>query len=263
MIFRLIFFIIIATSLSAKDRSWKTDFKTKVEAGLYISGFDGTIATVSNESASFKDDFGYLKSSSSYFGADLNFGHSYIPNISVNYLNAVQENSVTLNRTISIVNIPFSGQATTQIQYEVLDFILSYDIKNKGDRISLFGNKFYPGDITYSFGANIKKTLWNFQIIDREDTTATYKYVTLNSFVPLPYLGFKYYYYYLSLYGNMSAISFSEVKSMNYEVGIDFQLLKGFYLNASYMYESFEALEKQDTINFRTSGNKFSFKYKF
>lgn len=61
----------------------------------------------------------------------------------------------------------------------------------------------------------------------------------------------------------MSSLSLVDAKTTNYQAGIDFRIVDNIYLSYSYLYEDFEAIEKDDKINFKIYGNKFSFKYDF
>lgn len=263
MLKRLLLFLIMSISIHAEDISWYDKIHPEVETGMDMSTFDGTHSAVSNVKTSFKEDFGYLETSSSYFALNVDFDYDYIPNIYINYFNLEQTRDAELSEPLEIVNFDFDGLITTKIQYQVLNVILNYKIKKKGGRVKFFYWKFYPGDIRYSVGLNIKKIDWYFQIIQRKDTNAEFKYIRVQTNIPSPYIGVKYYYYNFLVHGDISAISFNEAKTINYQFGIDYKVIKDLYIGVSYTYDDFQATEKEDMLYFRKIGKKFSFKYLF
>ena len=265
MIFRFILFMILATSLFAQeteDTSWYDKIEPKIEAGMFIGNFSGSHSTSANDYTYFKDDLGYSNTLASYFALDVRLNYDYVPNFGVSYSNVRETRNANLDDTITIVGFPFSGPITSKIEYEVINYLVYYEVKQKGKWIPFLWWHIYPGDIEYSVGINIEAIDWNFQIIDR-DSSDTFKFVNIVSAFPMPFLGMKYYYYKLTVYANASAIAFNEVKSTNYEAGVDYQVVKDVYLSASYMYDDFQTMEQSDTIRFKTAGSKFSFKYKF
>lgn len=269
MILRFLFISLFVISLSAKDNNpkpelnWYEKLHLKVEAGLKVGDFEGTHSTFQKSVTSFKDDLEYSDTTSSHFALNIKSDIDYLPSFGVNYSNAKQTRDVLLEEKIEIVGFDFIGNATTKIEYEVINYFAYYELKQKGGRVKFGKLRFYPGDIEYKIGIHIESIYWDFQIIDREDTTAEAKYIRAVSSIPMPHFGVKYYYYALVLYADISAISFSEAKSLNYEAGIDYRIMKDLYLSASYFYDDFEVIERLDTIKFKTIGNKFSVKYNF
>lgn len=263
MIFRSLLLLLFITNLCAKDDSWYSKIHPELETGMHISDFNGKHSTTSNYTTDFKDDFGYKDSYSSYFALDFKFDYSYVPNLKISYFNVSQSRDADFTNPFKVVNFDYNGSVTTKIDYSVTNILLSYELKSKGSRVSIWRYKIYPGDISYSLGLNIKLINWYFQIIDRGILDAVPTFIRVNSSIPMPYIGMKYYYYNFRIFGDISTLSFSTAKSTNYQFGFEYKVIKDLFLSVSYKYEDFEATEKQDTINFKTSGNKFSFKYTF
>jgi hypothetical protein len=174
----------------------------------------------------------------------------------------MQENDVDFNRTIEFVATPMS-KVVTKMNYEVLNAVLFQEFKKKGSMVSLLGKSIYSGDLEFDIGVNIKMIDYILQMKDITKTDSIYMYDKVKSTILLPYAGFKYYRYGLVLFGNMSALSFADAKSTNYQFGAQYQILENIALGYSYMYEDFQATEKSDHINFKTAGNKFSLIYAF
>ena len=265
MIVRLILFIFISTSLWANDSSWYNNNKleTKIEAGIYSANFEGTHSIVPNITTDFKSDFEYRDTSSSYLGFEFRTKYDYIPNFEINYLSTTQARDTVLDKNVEIVGFDFNGTVTTQIEFEVINAVISYEFKKKGKIVPFLWWKVFTGDTEYSLGVNVKSVAWNFQIIDRDDPTSSYKYISVNSLLPVPYFGFRYFYYSLIAYANTSAIALSDAKTFDYKFGLEYKVINNFSLNIGYVYEGFEAVEKQDTIKFNSSGTKLSVKYIF
>ncbi len=263
MIYRFILLLVMVTSLYGAEDSWYNKIDVQVEAGMHFSSFDGTLTNSASTPTNFRSDFDYTNTYSSFFAIELKFDNAYIPNIDISYINSKQNQDVDLNKTMQVASYEFSGLTSTRIDYKVLNVLLSKEFLKKGTRFSFWRWKFYPGDIKYAIGINVKVIDWHFEIIDRKVTDSEYKFDRVESFIPLPYLGFKHFYYNLVTYAKISALSLSEAKSTNYQIGIDYKVVDGLYLGLSYMYEDFQAVEKKDSIDFRTTGNKFSFKYIF
>jgi hypothetical protein len=264
MIFRIFIFLFLTTSLFSADNtdSWYSKIDTKVEAGMFLSNFEGDISNASS-TTDFKDDYGYDKTTSSYFSLQFRFDYDYMPNIDISYFNMKQSQNADLNKSFEVAGTDFNGTVSTAIDYKVLNVVLHKEFKTKGDRIVMFGRKFYPGDVEFDIGMNIKSVFYLFQVKDSSDSSAEYEFLGVNSIIPLPYLGIKYYYYNFIGYANISALSFSEAKAMDYQIGIDYRVIDRLYLSASYIYEDFEATAGRDKVYFKTVGNKFSFKYIF
>jgi len=263
MIYRFILLLVMVTSLYSAENSWYNKIDVKIEAGMHLSSFDGTLSNSASTPTSFKSDFGYTNTTSSYFAIDLKFDYDYVPNIDISYINVKQNQDVDLNKTMQVASFEFSGLTSTRIDYKVLNVVLSKEFKKKGSNISFWRWRFYPGDIEYSIGMNVKVIDWLFEIIDRKVANSEYKFDRVEAFIPLPYFGFKHYYYNWTTYAKVSALSLNEAKSTNYQIGVDYKLIEGLYVSLSYMYEDFQAVEKKDSIDFKTTGNKLSFKYIF
>lgn len=259
----LLLLLLLVPSLFSAEDSWYNKIDAKIEAGMHLSSFDGTLTNSASTPTSFMSDLEYTNTTSSYFALELKFDYDYMPNIDISYFNAKQNQDVDLNKTMEVASYVFSGLTSTRIDYKVLNVVLSKQFKKKGRRVGFWRWYFYPGDIEYAIGMSAKVIDWHFEIIDRKVADSQYKFDRVKAFIPLPYLGFKHYYYNLVTYFNVSALSLSEAKSINYQVGIDYKVIDDLYLSLSYMYEDFQAVEKKDSIDFRTTGNKFSFKYMF
>ena len=261
---RFLLFLAFITSLNAAEQSWYNKIYPEIEAGMHFSDFDGTISNAYSES-DFREDYDYTETASSYFALSIYNENDYMPNIVFSYFNAKQNEDSDLNSQIYVADGVFDANdsVSTTIDYQVLNIALYQDLKIKGRRVKFLFWKFYPGDIEFDVGMNLKVITWEFQAKDAIASNPSSHWITVDSQIPLPYLGSKYYYYDFRAYANVSALSFSEAKSTNYEVGFDYKVIKHLFLSASYMYEDFKATEKKDTIEFKTRGNKFSFKYVF
>lgn len=262
---KLILLFTILTTLSAQAESWYDKIHPSIEAGMHMSDFGGTISNA-NSSSDFRDDFDYLDTKSSYFVLGFKFDYDYVPNIEISYFNDKQNKDSTLSKYTEVADGSFDANTTvtTDIDYQVLSFVIYKDFKHKGDRVKFLRWKFYPGDFEFDIGMNLKVINWKFNI---KDATSSDSWVVADAAIPLPYIGFKYYYYHFRAYASVSALSFSEATSTNYEIGVDYRVIDNLYLSASYMYEDFKTVEEKDghrdTVDFNTAGNKFSFKYVF
>lgn len=260
----LLFFVVIF-SLNAQAAEWYEKIHPSIEVGMHLSDFDGTLENV-NSSSNFQSDLGYTDTSSSYFEIALEFDYAYAPNIELSYFNDKQTQNSTFSKYTEIADGQFDVNETVHsaIDYQVLNIVFYKEFKKKGTAVRLFGKIFYPGDIEFDIGANLKYINWHFNVKDADGESY---WDDVNSIIPLPYLGFKYYYYRFQAYANVSALSFSEAKSTNYEFGAAFKVIDDLYIEASYIYEGFEAtVEKNghiDKVDFNTAGNKVSFRYVF
>ena len=262
---QLIVLILIIKSLSA---SWYDNFHPSIVAGMHLSNFEGNIVNI-NSKTDFKDDLKYLDTSSSYFAIGIKTDYKYIPHFYINYFSDTQTKDTIFSAKKYIANAIFDTNSTVSsiIDYQVINFILYKDFKIKGDRVRFLRWKFYPGDMEFDIGTNIKIVRWKIQLT-KEPNSKIYPYwIEANEDILLPYIGFKYFYYNSRIYGNISALSVNEAKSLNYEIGFEYKLVKGLYISVSYLYEGFKVTEElddhKDTISFKTVGNKFSFKYFF
>jgi len=261
--FFLIFFLLISFELQAKE--WYENIHPTLEIGMHLSDFDGT-AKNTGSTSNFQDDFKYTDTSSSYFALDLRLDYPYAPNIQMSYFNDKQNQNTTLTKYTEIADGKFDANATmdSDIEYKVFNIVLYKDFKKKGKFVKYFGKIFYTGDIEFDVGVNLKFIDWRFNLRDAADEDY---WDEVNSVIPLPYLGFRYAYYRLRFYTSISTLSFSDAKSTNYEIGVDFRVIDQLYIGASYLYEGFEATVTKDghtdKIDFNTAGNKLSFKYIF
>ncbi|MCW8837864.1 MAG: hypothetical protein OQK11_04090, partial [Thiovulaceae bacterium] len=104
---------------------------------------------------------------------------------------------------------------------------------------------------------------WEYHVIDKSGLSNDNSWIKVDEFIPLPYLGFKYYRYKLFVYGNVSALSFQDAKSISAEAGIDYFFVNNFSLSIGYVYENFDIKEDDDTVYFQSDGVKLGFKYTF
>jgi len=265
MLKQLIILILIIKSLNA---SWYDNLHPSIEAGMHLSDFQGDIVNIHSKT-DFKDDLKYSNTSSSYFVIGLKTDYRYVPNFYVSYFSDTQTKDTTFNEQKYIADAIFdtNSTASTIIDYQVVNFVLYKDFKIKGKMSRFLRWRVYSGDIEFDVGANMKMVRWKIQLT-KEPNSQIYPYwIEVNEDILLPYIGFKYFHYNSRIYGNISALSVNEAKSLNYEIGFEYRLVKGLYISASYLYEGFEATEEldnhKDTVSFRTVGNKFSFKYFF
>ncbi len=262
MIFRSIFslFLILPLSLNAGSLFEKID--SKIEVGLFIPTFNGTISNTKS-SSDFQEDYGYSDAKASLFSLEINHSYDYIPNLYLSYFNMKDNRDTMLSESKEIADEDFNSSVSTTIDYTLLNVILFQDFKKRGQRVSFLNSSFYTGDIEFDIGINAKVIDWNYEIIDKTDLTRTPSWISANIIIPLPYIGVKYYLYDLITYANISALSFSTAKSTSYQYGFDYRIIDSLFLSAGYMYEKFKAVEDSDTINFTSEGYKFSFKYAF
>lgn len=264
----LLLFIISLNILYAKQMHWYDKIYPSVEAGLHYADLQGSVSNTQSVS-DFRDDFGYLDSYSSYFALGLKLDYNYAPNFHISYFNNKEYADANLSKSTSVANGVFDANSSISsiVDYQVINFTIYQDFKHKGNRVKFLRFKFYPGDIDFYVGINLKIIDWKFEISDTPKSLEYKYWVHVAEKIPLPFIGFKYYYYNLRLYANASALSFSEAKSTNYEFGLDYRVIDSLYLNVSYLYEDFKATERRDSnidiVEFKTVGNKFGFKYLF
>jgi hypothetical protein len=151
---------------------------------------------------------------------------------------------------------------TADIEYYVFNVLLSDNLILKGKTFSVFGKRIYTGDVEFSVGLDIKYIDWTISV-DKIGSTDEPGWIEVNELIPLPYLGFKYYWYDLLIYADVSALSLREAKSTYMQAGIDYRVVNGLSLSVGYVYEDFDIKEDNDTVNFETDGVKVSFKYAF
>ncbi len=255
--FLSLFFIILPLYLNAESV-----FSAKMEVGLFLPEIKGTIENTQGTS-DFEDDYKYETSEVSFFSLDIDIHKDYIPSISISYLNMTTNMNSDLNKSVTVADGNFSSAISTRIDYSMINAIIYKDFVKKGTIFTIFGKPFYTGDLELDIGVNVKIVKWNFEIEDKIDLTKPISWINAGLIVPLPHLALRYYVYDFSFYSEVSALSMSDAKLMSYQMGIDYRIVNSIYLNGSYLYEHFEAVEENDTIGFTTAGYKFSFKYIF
>jgi len=266
MFIKIALFIFITISLYAQEKSWYQKINPSIELGMHVSVFGGSIDNIHSKTDVY-DDLAYKDSSSSYLALGLRTDYTYFPNFKVNYFLETQNTSVEHNSTIYIADGIFDSNATisSAINYSVVNFTIYHDFKQKGTYLKFLRWRFYPGDIEYYLGINLKIIQWRIDL--EHSIQKTKHWINVEKNIPLPYAGFQYFYKNFRAFANISAISFNEAKSLNFEYGLAYQLYKDLYINGSYLYENFQVTESAgnhiDTIKFKTFGNKFSVKYIF
>jgi len=251
LLFSLLF---LNSNLSALD-----DVDLEFEMGIMNASFGGDISNTVN-SVSFDDDLGFDDTTSSYFSIKAKFGNEWIPVIKVNYMNFSEDQSVTLTGQ-KIGDTFFSEIVNSSIDYTVLNTMLYYEFKSKGKRKRMFGKNRYTGDFEIDLGINLKNVDYSYDMTG--NTTGDNEYINVKSSILLPYVGMRYYLYYLSVFADISTLSFSDVKATSYSIGLDYEMIRNLYLGLSYYYEDFEETIAADTIKFQASGLIFSVKYAF
>lgn len=262
MILRLVLLFLMFTSSYAKESNWYDGIDVKLEAGLFLSDYDGTVSNP-NSKLSFKDDLGYSSTTSSNLGLEFKFPYEYMPNIALNYFNMKQNRDSNISTPFEVIGVEMTTPITSRIDYRVLNTKIHQEFKRKGKRQRMYGFIFYPGDIEFDVGINIKVIDYLFQVKPSAESDDSYRFESVRSITYLPHIGVKYYRYDLSLYANISALSLSSAKAKNYQYGVIYKVIDNLYIDIGYMYEDFQATEKRDSINFKTSGYKYSFKYAF
>ncbi len=264
MILRILLPFFIVVSLFAKNEDWRSNIDFKVEAGLFLANYGGDISNTSSK-ADFKNDLNFDSSSVSYFSIENKFNYDYIPNLYISYLSLRKKADTILDKDLKITNNTFlTGVKTSSIaEYSSINAIIYQDFMIKGTSTSIYGSKFYPGDIEFNIGLNIKKLDYKYNIQDKDDSTKPISWIRVNEFIPLPYFGFKYYRYNVIIYGDVSAISYNEAKTISAQIALDYRVAHSIYLSCGYLYEKFDVVEKDDTVVFSMSGLKLSAKYKF
>ena len=264
MLLRILFLTFIALSLHAEEKSWYQKLNPSLEIGMHLSNFEGSIDNAFS-SANFRDDFKYTDTYSTYLAIGFKPQYKYAPNIMISYFNEVQNENATLTKQIRVADGVFDTNSTvsTKITYQVLNVTLYKEFRQRGKYVRMFNSNIYTGDFELDVGLNLKTIKWDFNIFDAKADNASQHWINVDSVIPLPYIGFKYYLYRLRLFANISALSLSEAKATNFEFGVDFRVIDRLFLSATYLYEDFKAVEIVDTVEFRTVGNKFGFKYYF
>jgi len=262
MILRLLFSLFLILPLYGADDSWYNKVKVSIEADIYKPVLLGNIHNIVSK-ATFKDDLAYNDAKASKFVISLDLDYAYVPKIDISYFNLRSEKSVLLTKSTKIANGLFSSSVISTISYQAYNIVLYQDFKLKGKRARVFGIPFYTGDFEFDVGLNTQVFQWNYNIRSLSNTTQTPSWIHVNAFLPLPYIGAKYFWYNYRASAKASALAFGKAKSSVYEASVDYRLVNGLYISAGYLYEEFKTVEQSDTVNFITSGYKFGFKYTF
>jgi len=261
-----IFFVFFLSYTALYSASWYNKIYPSIEVGMHFATFNGDISNA-NSTADIQNDLGYVDNKSTYLSFNISNDIKYIPNFSISYFNDSQTQNHIATKTTYIADGVFETNSTmsSDIDYSVINAKFYYNFNQKGRNFKFLKWKFYSGDIQYFLGIDTKIINWKLNVDDKPTDKQHWIHVTKN--IPLPYVGFKYFYKNLRVFGNISALSFNIAKSTNYEFGLSYQVYKDLYLNGSYLYEDFQATESAgahtDNIDFRTSGNKFGFSYIF
>ena len=260
MILRILSLLFVVSTLyGAADEEKKVT--VKFEVGMYSPTIGGTISNSATPST-FKDDFAYQSSKATYAAAELLLNYDYVPNASISYFNMQEKQDSTLSKSLKVADVDFNSTVSSIVNYEVFNFTLYQDFKNKGAFFTIFGKHFYSGDVEFDVGVNTKLFLWKFQVTDTS-TTSSPSWIEVKELIALPYLGFKYYLYDFIAYASVSALSLKEASSSSYQAGLEYKVMKNLYFNASYLQEQFTVVELLDTVDFTTSGYRFGVEYAF
>lgn len=235
---------------------------TKLEVGVFLPKLAGSIENFYG-SSDFTQDYIYNDATASYFALDVALDYSYVPNIAANYFYMKENSNTTLDKSVVVADGTFNSKVGTVTDFSVLNTIFYTEFKKKGRTLSFLRWKPYSGDFAFDVGLNAKYLMWNFEITDQTDASKPPSWIHVREFIPLPYLGFKYYLYGLTVYSDVSALSVVKAKAFNYQVGVSYRVIGGLSLSGGYLREEFKAVEKKDTVRFRTAGYKFSFMYAF
>ena len=262
MILRAFLTLFFSINLYGVSNSWLSKIDTTIELGIYLPASSGSISNFSN-SVDFTNDLGYKNMVAMYLKTEIKLPYVYSPNIVLDYFNIHESSKTVLTKKIQIVNREYDSSITSQINYQVFNFILYKDFMLKGKMRSLLGKRIYSGDLELDVGLNTKFFLWEYEIQDLSNSSHYPSWIKVNELIPLPYLGVKYHLYNIKLYADLSTLSFSSVKSTSYQFGVSYRVVAGLYISTSYQSEFFLTSEDLNTIKYQTDGYKFSFKYAF
>ena len=250
----LLVLFIVQSNLVALD-----DVDLEFEVGMYDADFGGDISNSTN-SVGFDNDLGYSNSSSSFFGITAKFKNKWIPVMRFNYIEFSERSSATLNNKL-IGTTYFNETVNSNIDYTVLNSIFYYEFKAKGKKKRMFGKSRYTGDYEVDIGVNFKNIDFSYDMVGL--TTGNIEYIKVESSILLPYVGFKYYLYNLSIFADISTLALSDVDATSYNIGFDYQMIRNLYLGLTFFYEDFEDTIAGDTVTFESSGIMYSVKYAF
>ncbi len=252
-----LFLIVISCELFGASKT-----ETKLEVGVFLPKLSGSIENFYG-SSDFSKDYIYSDATASYFALDVKPDYDYVPNITANYFYMKENSNTTLDKSVVVADGTFNSKVGTVTDFSVLNTVFYAEFKKKGKTLSFLRWKPYTGDFAFDVGLNAKYLMWNFEITDQTDTTKSPSWIHVHELIPLPYLGFKYYLYSLTLYSDVSALSVLKAKAFNYQVGASYNVIGGLSLSGGYVHEEFKAVEKKDTVRFKAAGYKFSFMYVF
>ena len=232
----------------------------EIEVGGFNPEFTGDITNPSSRAA-FDSDLGYRKTFISYFGADAKFFNPYLPDVKIGYMNILERQSVTLKHSKNFVKQDYNDSITSQIDYKVLNLTL-YKTLHQPVSFDFRGKHFALGDIFVELGGNLKYLDYRFDVQDNTDDP-TKKFIALDTFIVMPYIGLQYQYSPITLFASGSALGFSTTKSNNFRGGISFRFIKHLAINGGYMYENIKSTEQEDKINFTSAGPYGSISIRF
>lgn len=263
MIIKVLLPFLMFTTLFAVDESLKENMEFKMEAGIFLPTLSGDISnTITN--TNFADSLAFKNSSASYLSFESRLNYDYSPNFFISYFNIQDHSDTTLPEDITLAGADYTAgiDITSTVDYDSVNIVAYQDFLLKGGSRALFG-RYYPGDIEFDIGINVKYINWQYSIKDKTNLLRSDSWIKVYQFIPLPYFAFKYYRYNIMINGDISAISIERAKVTSAQITFDYRLVKGVYASMGYLYESFEVVEKSDTVVFNSSGTKLSFKYKF
>ena len=234
--------------------------EVEVKAGLAKQDILGHINNIDSKTT-FKDDLSYDQTYSSLLS--LEFRDIYIPNIKLIYMNTQESASTTLQKSVVVANCRFDQNSSvfSEIEYTQFNALIYKDFLMKGGY--LVGNAFYSGDLEIDLGANTQYTQWSFNMKNLTNTTEPDAWIHVKSFIASPYIALKYYLYNIrvELFGD--ALAYKDEKVLHYGANIVYTFDMGIILSLAYTHNEFELTEKEDKINYTTSGVNFMFGYRF
>ncbi len=256
--------LIIVASLFAQNNSGASKVEVKIEAGLFLPKLGGAISNTIT-TADFNNDLGFSKSSASFFALETKLNYDYAPNFYINYFNFKEHADASLSKSIVIADDTYASAAniTSVVDFNTVNAIIYQNFLLKGKTVDIYSRRFYPGDIEFNIGLNVKNLNYDYTVQDKDTIARSPSWIKVYEFIPLPYFGFRYYRYNFMILGDISALSFSRAKSTSAQISVDYRVVAGVYVSAGYVYEQFDVVEDNDRVVFRTSGTKLSFKYKF
>jgi len=254
--------LLLTLSLVSAEDAWYSRVDVQAEVGIYLPTLSGNIENIAGVSH-FSEDIGYTKTKSSYFSLTLRHDYNYLPNVSLSYFNMKESKSTKLTKAIKIANQDFNSSIKSDTNYQVFNATIYQDLFIEGELFTLFGTKYYSGDLEFNIGLSLKLFDWHYTIQNLEDLTQAPSWINTKALIPLPYLGVKYFLYDLTIYAEAEDLAFFDAKANTYQAGIDYRITSGLDLGVAYIAEEFRVIEEFDTVNFKTSGYKFSFKYSF